>query len=381
MRVPRAVRLFQDSRVHLLDHLRQQGRIRQLIVPSMGNTALARQPAKECVYGRVGSVPQTIDRGKDEKLRALGVELIKIAGGGSDLLRHAGTVAEERGGYFVHPHLDPLWTDGYQSTAAEVDNALPSCRSLVFPVGGGGLLLGLLAYYRNHPTPPRLFGCEPYNYPKYARFEHVRASTIADGLLLETPHSPVQQAIAEQGIAISLLPEAGIRAALKDIFEAQALVIEPSSAVPLAFLKAHAHELEEPICVVLTGENISREDHRRLIETATRHDSEDSLAATRLDAMASGRPRHVATAAVLTTVEKIACPSARQPLGLSCTYPKSASTPNFSSPSVSAQLLQMPLRRYDNRSRLDQSESPSAHQVRLDRVIAQVPSPQSLRLL
>jgi threonine dehydratase len=251
---------------HLLEHLSREGRARQLIVPSMGNTALgAAVGAQAFGFGMTGVVPQTIARAKDEKLRALGVELIKIAGGGSDLLRHATTVAEERGGYFVHPHLDSLWTDGYQGIAAEVLRALPGCRSLVFPVGGGGLLLGLLAHLRKNPAPVRLFGCEPYNYPKYARFDHARSSTIADGLLLETPHPAVQQAIAAEGVTISLVPEADIRAALAGLFETQALVVEPSSAITLAFVHAHAANLEEPICVVLTGENIAREDHRRLI--------------------------------------------------------------------------------------------------------------------
>ena len=174
-------------------------------------------------------------------------------------------LAKERGGYFVHPHLDPRWTDGYQSIAAEVVRDLPGCRSLVFPVGGGGLLMGLLAYLRNNPAPLRMFGCEPYNYPKYARFDHARSTTIADGLILETAHSQVQQAIANGGVAISLVAEADIRTALKDLFETQAVVVEPSSAITLAFVKARAEQLEEPICVILTGENIAREDHRRLI--------------------------------------------------------------------------------------------------------------------
>ena len=62
------------------------------------------------------------------------------------------------------------------------------------------LLLGLLAHLRQHPAPVRLFGCEPYNYPKYARFDHARSDTIADGLRVEKPHPPVQQAIAEAGV-------------------------------------------------------------------------------------------------------------------------------------------------------------------------------------
>jgi len=251
---------------HLLEHLQREGKTRPLIVPSMGNTALgAAVGAKAYGFAMVGVVPQTIARAKDEKLRALGVELIKIAGGGSDLLRHAREVAQERDGYFVHPHLDALWTDGYQSIAAEVMRVVPECRSLVFPVGGGGLLLGLREYLRKNPAPVRLYGCEPYNYPKYARFDHARTTTIADGLILEKPHEPVQRAIAEDRIAVSLVSEDDIRASLKDLHATHGLVVEPSSATTLAFLKSHADELEEPICCVLTGENIAREDHARLI--------------------------------------------------------------------------------------------------------------------
>src|SRR5262245_59565354 len=207
---------------HLLEHLTRQGGTRQLVVPSMGNTALgAATAARAFGFAMTGVVPQTIARAKDEKLRALGVELVKIAGGGSDLIRHATALAAERGGYFVHPHLDPLWTDGYRSIAAEILRELPGCRSLVFPVGGGGLLMGLLAHLREHPAPVQLFGCEPYNYPKYARFDHARSDTIADGLKLEKPHPTVQQAIADAGVAISLISEDEIRTGLRDLFEAQ----------------------------------------------------------------------------------------------------------------------------------------------------------------
>ncbi len=202
--------------VHLLEHL-DSGRGHAAIDRAVDGEHRPGRGDRAQAFGfsMTGVVPQTIARAKDEKLRALGVELIKIAGGGSDLLRCATDLAKERGGYFVHPHLDPLWTDGYQSIAAEILHDLPDCRSLVFPVGGGGLLMGLQAYLRNNPAPVRLFGCEPYNYPKYARFDHARSTTIADGLILEIPHSQVQQAIAEAGVTVSLVPEGDIRAALK----------------------------------------------------------------------------------------------------------------------------------------------------------------------
>jgi threonine dehydratase len=250
---------------HLLEHLKREGKNPPLIVPSMGNTALgAAVGAQAFGFRMTGVVPTTIARAKDERLRALGVELVKVDGGGSDLIRRANELAQERGGYFVHPHLDPLWTDGYQAIAAEMLDALPECRSLVLPVGGGGLLLGLLAHLKSHPAPLRLFGCEPFNYPKYAKFTHQRTNTIADGLKLEHPHPAVQQAIAEAGVSISMVSEDDIRSALRDLYETQALVVEPSSAIAVAHVRFHLAELEDPVCVILTGQNIAREDHERL---------------------------------------------------------------------------------------------------------------------
>jgi threonine dehydratase len=250
---------------HLLVALASRGPLPPLVVPSMGNTALgAAVGAKEVGTRMVGVVPTTIARAKDEKLQALGVELVKIVGGGSDLLRAATQLAEERRGCFVHPHLDPLWTDGYQAIADEILTDLPDCRSLVFPLGGGGLLMGLTEHLSRRSPGVKLFGCEPYNYPKYARFDHPRAPTIADGLILETPHPKVQQRIAEAGVAVRLVREEEIRAALAALFATQALIVEPSSAITAAFVEAHGDELEEPVCVVLTGENVAREDFWRL---------------------------------------------------------------------------------------------------------------------
>src|SRR5438270_2394707 len=64
---------------HLLERLRREGRTRHLIVPSMGNTALGAATAAQAFgFSMTGVVPKSIARAKDEKLRALGVELIKI---------------------------------------------------------------------------------------------------------------------------------------------------------------------------------------------------------------------------------------------------------------------------------------------------------------
>ncbi len=253
---------------HLLGHLSREGRRPTLVVPSMGNTALgAAVGAREFGFSMAGVVPQAISRAKDERLQALGVELVKIAGGGSDLLRRATEIASERQAYFVHPHLDPLWTDGYQSIAEEIVHALPDCRTLVFPVGGGGLLMGLTEYLLKHPAPVKLVACETYNFPTYSRYDHPRTKTIADGLTLGDPHAKVKQRIEDRRIPFHLVKDAQIRSAMRDLFHSQGLVVEPSSAITVALVQALRGELEDPVCVVLTGGNITPEDFARLIAT------------------------------------------------------------------------------------------------------------------
>src|SRR5262249_46820922 len=70
------------SALHLLNHLTATSTIRQLIVPSMGNTALGLAAvANQFGFAMIGVVPETISRAKDDKLKSLGVELMKIAGG------------------------------------------------------------------------------------------------------------------------------------------------------------------------------------------------------------------------------------------------------------------------------------------------------------
>jgi threonine dehydratase len=255
--------------VHLLNRLAREGRTRPLVVPSMGNTALGiAVGARAFGFTVTGVVPQTIGRDKDEKLQALGVELVKIAGGGSDLLRRATEIARERGAYFVHPHLDPLWTDGYQVIVEEVLRELPDCRTLVFPVGGGGLLMGLTEALRRRPERPRLIGCEAYNYPTYAVYDHARTRTIADGLVLDDPHPVVADRLAADKVTLCLVGDDEIRRAMAELYRRQGLAVEPSSAITVAYAQAHAEEIAEPACVILTGGNIAWEDFVRLIAEA-----------------------------------------------------------------------------------------------------------------
>ena len=66
--------------------------------------------------------------------------------------------------------------------------------------------------------------------------------------------------------AVPVEARTAIRTAMRELFMTQGLMVEPSSAITAAFVKAHLRDLQEPICIIPTGDNITREDFYRLID-------------------------------------------------------------------------------------------------------------------
>jgi threonine dehydratase len=56
-----------------------------------------------------------------------------------------------------------------------------------------------------------------------------------------------------------------------ELYRRQGLAVEPSSAITVASVQAHADQIEEPACVILTGGNIAWEDFVRLIAPNAEH--------------------------------------------------------------------------------------------------------------
>jgi len=84
--------------------------------------------------------------------------------------------------------------------------------------------------------------------------------------MLGTTHPKVQQRIAERHVAVHLVDETGIRRGLRCLFTTHGLAVEPSSAITIPVVKEQLGKLEAPICAILTGENIAREDFFRLVQ-------------------------------------------------------------------------------------------------------------------
>lgn len=175
----------------------------------------------------------------------------------------ARAVIESTGATMVHPYNDPHVIAGQGTAALEMLAQAPHLDVVMTPLGGGGLLSGTLIAVKERNSAIKVIGCEPafaddgYRSWKAGRIMPVeRTDTIADGLRssLGSLTFPI---ISELVDDILLATEQQIVEALRLVLERMKIVIEPSSAVPLAALLAHRSAFAgQNVGIVLTGGNL-----------------------------------------------------------------------------------------------------------------------------
>lgn len=172
-------------------------------------------------------------------------------------------VAEKTGATEIHPYNYFNVICGQATAAKELIEETGPLDVVMAPVGGGGLLSGTALSTRALLPEARVVAAEPAGADDafrsfYSRTLHPSTApkTIADGLLtsLGTLTFPI---ILDNVDQIATVSEAGIVAAMRMIWERMKIVIEPSSAVPLAAI------LENKVAVtgcrvgiVLSGGNV-----------------------------------------------------------------------------------------------------------------------------
>ena len=170
----------------------------------------------------------------------------------------------------LHPYNDYRTIAGQATATKELVDEVPDLDYILAPVGGGGLISGtaLAAHYISPTTS--VVGTEPENAnDAYQSFTtkifvpSVNPTTIADGLLtsLGSLTFPI---ILEHVHTIVTVREESIIEAMKLIWERMKIIIEPSSAVPVAALLENCKKNDretvdfkgKKIGVILSGGNV-----------------------------------------------------------------------------------------------------------------------------
>ncbi len=175
----------------------------------------------------------------------------------------AAAVRESTGAVFVHPYDDPLVIAGQGTAALELIEDAGPFDAIVAPVGGGGLLSGTAIAVTSLSPGTRVFGAEPALADDAARslregrpLPPLPPRTIADGLRTALSERTFR-AISTHVEDIVTVTEDEIVRAMRDVWERAKILIEPSSAVPVAALLERRLDLAgKRVGVILSGGNV-----------------------------------------------------------------------------------------------------------------------------
>jgi threonine dehydratase len=183
----------------------------------------------------------------------------------------AEALSRERGLVFIPPfdHADVIAGQG--TVGLELLEQVPLARTVLVPVGGGGLLSGIVTALADHPGI-EVVGVEPARAAKLTRALAAgrpealpETGGIADGLLTRAIGTLPWALIAGRVQRALTVTDEEIGSAVRWLFRRQGLRVEPSGAVTVAAWLGGAGRTAGATVAVLSGGNVDPELFERLV--------------------------------------------------------------------------------------------------------------------
>src|SRR5487761_2464594 len=178
-------------------------------------------------------------------------------------------LAEERSIRYISAFNDTNVIAGQATVFDEMLLQVPGLERVVVPVGGGGLISGVLMAREEHRRGDiRVSGVQPaescamYHVLRGTAMSDVRhGATIADGLAGGGDEGAVtNELIARHQVPIVLVSEIDIRRAVREAAEVNGLVLEGSAVVPYAAITGGLiDDATSRIGFIASGRNIATE--------------------------------------------------------------------------------------------------------------------------
>lgn len=208
-------------------------------------------------------VPADAPETKRRRIARNGAVLRLVEGGYDAAHAAAEAFAAETGARFVNAFSEPAVVAGQGTIGVEILEDLPALRTLVVPMGGGGLSGGIGVVLRALAPGVRLVGVQtPETAAMHASFAAGRLSssdygaTLCEGLSGDTDER-AYRLVREVVDEIVLVPERSVRRAIRWLVEEEGIVAEGSAAVAAAaLLEGAVADVEGPVAAVLSGSNL-----------------------------------------------------------------------------------------------------------------------------
>ncbi|MCB0378185.1 MAG: threonine ammonia-lyase [Bdellovibrionales bacterium] len=262
-----------------LNSLTEEERARGVIAASAGNHAqgVAFGASKLGIQSTI-VMPMAAPLIKVTATKAYGADVILHGRYFDEAFQEAKRLADEKGYVFIHPYQDPYVIAGQGTIGHEIFEALPQMKSVVIPIGGGGLISGIAYVLKNLNPQIKIYGVVSDQTPGMMEMKtgehHVQPqfiSTIADGIAVKNPSKEMFETYINKYVDdIVAVNDNEIAQAIVYCMEVEKVITEGSGAAGLAAVLNGKLDLPDPSLVLLCGGNIDLNTVSSVIEAGLR---------------------------------------------------------------------------------------------------------------
>jgi threonine dehydratase len=213
-------------------------------------------------------MPITTPNQKVRQVRMFGkeyVEVVLIGDTFDDSFRAASEYCTTHKKCFIHPFNDPEVIAGQGTVGLEMlADAEEPIDYLILPIGGGGLASGVSSVFRQLSPNTKIIGVEPAGAP--AMYESIQKGypvtleeidKFVDGAAVKRVGDLTFQICRELLDRVVLVPEGKVCSTILQLYNEEAIVVEPAGALSIAALDGLADEIKgkNVVCVVSGSNN------------------------------------------------------------------------------------------------------------------------------
>jgi threonine dehydratase len=213
--------------VNKLSTLTPEERAAGVVAASAGNHGQAvAWAARELGMPATIYVPQDAPMAKVDACKNYGAKTVLSGTYFEDALEAATRHVEETGGTFIHPYEDQLVIAGQGTVGLELAEQVPDVETVLVPVGGGGLSVGVATALRALRPNIRIVGVQA----------GLDGYTIADGIWVKVPSDftmPLLEDLLDDMVSVT---DEEISEAIVLLLERAKLTVEGAGAVGVAAL-------------------------------------------------------------------------------------------------------------------------------------------------
>ena len=254
------------NKISLLNHTQRNNGV---VCSSAGNHAqgVAYACSHHNIHGTI-FMPTPTPRQKVSQVAMFGGENITIKLVGDtydDCYEAAKSFVAETGKTFIHPFDDTDVIAGQATMALEIlEQATSPIDYIIVPIGGGGLISGVISVFKARSPHTKIIGVEPVGAPSmYKSLKQGKRITLdeidvfVDGAAVKTIGAIGFDYCSEHMDDILLVDEGEICQSILTMYTKDAIVVEPAGAMSVSALPQLTNEIKgkNVVCLVCGGNN------------------------------------------------------------------------------------------------------------------------------